>query len=423
MEGKKESSDLHFVPPFEGPEKLLELWFDPGTRWKKQIKRAAKMGNSKPAVYGLRTIPRSTWEEVLGIVKCKIINVISNDYLDSYLLSESSMFVWNTKIIVKTCGTTTTLYAIPRILEEAKNVGLFYVDNVFYSRKKFLYPQLQQPIHSKFESEVEYLDGIFDDGASYSLGTTKEDKDNWNLYTIEHKTVSDSESDSASEQEDNSEVKQDTFGAHRDQTLEILMHDLDPEAMIPFWKNSAAGFDTADDSTVKSGIAGFFPDAVLDAYLFDPCGYSINGLIPQNPNNKLSKGEYFTIHITPQKSCSYVSFETNVERETYNDLIRDVVNVFKPGRYIVSFFSNENLTEIQQRIQWSKSVDASYSQGARTYYNFEEYSLMFVQATKKKPKEPGGESKPRVSRRDHAKHVALRTSAADNAPPRDRTPG
>jgi len=293
-------------------------------------------------------------------------------------LSESSMFIWNNRVILKTCGTTTTLFAVPRILEEARNVGLVHVDNVFYSRKRFLFPDRQQLIHSKFDHEVEFLDNIFDDGSAYSLGTLD---DSWNIYITEHKTASsDSEDEDESAPGESVELPPDF---ERDLTLEILMHDLDPSAMIPFWKNEAAGFATATDSTEKSGIADFFPGAQLDAFLFDPCGYSLNGIVGASEQGP---GGYFTIHITPQKSCSYVSFETNVELKNYDQLIKKVLNTFKPGRYIISFFSNEGLAAIQSRVTWD-SPEQGYVQGAKTYYNFEEYSLMFVQAKKKKRKQ------------------------------------
>jgi len=67
------------------------------------------------------------------------------------------MFVWNARIILKTCGTTTLLKAVPRLLEIAKEVGLTSVDNMFYSRKKFMFPEKQLIPHSSFTHEVRSL--------------------------------------------------------------------------------------------------------------------------------------------------------------------------------------------------------------------------------------------------------------------------
>ena len=64
-------------------------------------------------------------------VKCLVLSTVSNDYIDAYLLSESSkytslyqrgaclmylcagMFVYPRQLVLKTCGTTTLLNAIP----------------------------------------------------------------------------------------------------------------------------------------------------------------------------------------------------------------------------------------------------------------------------------------------------------------------
>ena len=63
---------------------------------------------------------------------------------------------------------------------------------------------------------------------------------------------------------------------------------------------------------------------VVHDHLFDPCGYSMNG--------EAGKGFYWTIHITPEAHCSYVSFETNVTPSHYEALISRVVGAFKPQR-------------------------------------------------------------------------------------------
>ncbi len=70
------------------------------------------------------------------------------------------------------------------------------------------------------------------------------------------------------------------------------------------------------DSVIqRSGIGDLFPGAVCDDFLFDPCGYSVNGLLGEG---------YFTIHITPQEGCSYASFETNINLPCYKELIEKV---------------------------------------------------------------------------------------------------
>ena len=58
--------------PFEGPEKLLELWF----------------ADSKDDVrgQGLKEVESQVWEEMLDIVKCKVLSMIKKDDVDAYLL-------------------------------------------------------------------------------------------------------------------------------------------------------------------------------------------------------------------------------------------------------------------------------------------------------------------------------------------------
>jgi len=56
----------------------------------------------------------------------------------------------------------------------------------------------------------------------------------------------------------------------------------------------------------------------------------MNGLLPD--------GHYFTIHITPEPDFSYVSFETNVPYNQYNELIRKVVGMFNPGKFTTTIF-------------------------------------------------------------------------------------
>ena len=60
----------------------------------------------------------------------------------------------------------------------------------------------------------------------------------------------------------------------------------------------------------------------MDAYLFEPCGYSMNGLVESG---------FYTIHITPEASCSYASFETDLFSGNYVELVERVLAIFQPS--------------------------------------------------------------------------------------------
>lgn len=92
---------------FEGYEKRLEIAF------------FSDSGN-----VGLRALSRDQLDEILEPAECTIVASLSNDFVDSYVLSESSLFVYPYKIIVKTCGTTKLLLSIPVILKLAGDLSL-----------------------------------------------------------------------------------------------------------------------------------------------------------------------------------------------------------------------------------------------------------------------------------------------------------
>lgn len=77
--------------------------------------------------------------------------------------SESSLFVFPHKLILKTCGTTTLLAGISPILELAQKAGFPYgeVYRVFYSRKSFMFPDRQRSPHGSWGEEVQRLNSYF----------------------------------------------------------------------------------------------------------------------------------------------------------------------------------------------------------------------------------------------------------------------
>ncbi|KAG0246413.1 S-adenosylmethionine decarboxylase [Mortierella sp. GBAus27b] len=454
------TNDTQEAGSFEGPEKLLEIWFGPAPYPLQGIRTIPpeyqQAGNddslSGSDRYGLRIVPKPVWDEMLAIVKCQVLNQIQNDCMDAFLLSESSFFVYPHKLILKTCGTTTLLMALPKILEIAQNYcGLEKVWRVFYSRKTFMFPERQLHVHRDWKDEVAFLDRHFEHGAAYTVG--KVNGDHWCLYLtvpqddcLSHITsrrnsissldnagangsengdgavideqvntndhphplsimtrgcVSGSEQDSpldspgssspssvASSSSSISIASSASSASYlypsHDQTVEILMTNLNPEAMKRFYQRPDDVPGTVGGVRVdqETGLAGLFPQAQLDSFLFTPCGYSANAL---------QDGNYYTIHVTPEPVCSYASFETNIPvrlnqkksrknrsasgssspvatsedgnsteednkkvdvgsktaytgPETLTELISRVVEIFQPGNMSVTLFSS-HLTE------------------------------------------------------------------------------
>ncbi|XP_028413483.1 S-adenosylmethionine decarboxylase proenzyme-like [Dendronephthya gigantea] len=289
------SGNLDF---FEGSEKLLEIWWDSSS----QLTGPTTMKDAD-----LRCITRDKIEKILDLAGCKILSEIKNEYTTAYILSESSLFISSNRLILKTCGTTPLLRAtihLMKVVEE--ECGMAEVKNVFYSRKSFAQPHLQQSPHQNFQQEVDVLDEYFPGGGAYTLG--QQNSGNcWHLFTIDNYT-------------DGLQIP--------DQTLEILMNDLNPSILKHYYKGY---YKDAAELTKSVGISDLIPGTTIDDVIFEPCGYSANGIL---------KDSYFTIHVTPQMEFSYASFETNVKFRSLKDLIEKVLNIFKPGRFIMTLFGN-----------------------------------------------------------------------------------
>ena len=125
---------------FEGPEKTMEVCFEPG------------IGNEN----GLRALTRQQLDRLCTEAKCSILSKISSNHLDGYVLSESSLFVYKDRWIMKTCGTTTLLCCLNTLFEYADELQM-NVRWVGYSRKNLNNPSAQSWPHSNFGDEISFL--------------------------------------------------------------------------------------------------------------------------------------------------------------------------------------------------------------------------------------------------------------------------
>ncbi|XP_068840938.1 S-adenosylmethionine decarboxylase proenzyme isoform X1 [Capricornis sumatraensis] len=355
---------------FEGTEKLLEVWFS-------RQQPDANQGSGD-----LRTIPRSEWDILLKDVQCSIISVTKTDKQEAYVLSESSMFVSKRRFILKTCGTTLLLKALVPLLKLARDYsGFDSIQSFFYSRKNFMKPSHQGYPHRNFQEEIEFLNAIFPNGAAYCMG--RMNSDCWyvepnlmevlfyirflfklavvtfrNYFVLLYRYLY------------TLDFPESRVINQPDQTLEILMSELDPAVMDQFYMKDGV---TAKDVTRESGIRDLIPGSVIDATMFNPCGYSMNGM--------KSDGTYWTIHITPEPEFSYVSFETNLSQTSYDDLIRKVVEVFKPGKFVTTLFVNQSskcrtVLSSPQKIEGFKRLDCQSAL-------FNDYNFVFTSFAKK----------------------------------------
>ncbi|KAI0645390.1 S-adenosylmethionine decarboxylase [Trametes meyenii] len=383
--------------PFEGPEKLLEIWFAPSAA------DCADAASSTDGKYGLRRVPRAIWEEMLDIVKCKILSVVEGTESDAYLLSESSFFVSPHRLILKTCGTTLNLLGVPRILEIARDhAGLPSVYRLFYSRKAFMFPERQLGPHREWKAEIEFLDRLFPNGAAYTVG--KVNGDHWLLYLTAPTSGTSSNGSTAPssprlppDENDAPQAGPSNVNAVppadnpvddaddatvSDYTIEILMTHLSPEARAPFFSKAppeeADATAGADGMALSSelGITELFPPhlTTLDAYAFSPCGYSCNALLKWRPDagqDPTHPGEgYYTIHVTPEEGWSYASFECNVPLPTsptdkatsvpdLKTLIRRVVDIFHPGRLTLTLFISSKDNDATEEEEGVSAVEAA----------------------------------------------------------------
>lgn len=153
------------------------------------------------------------------------------------------MFVSKRRWILKTCGTTTPLQCLEPLLRMAFDLaGYSEIEDLFYSRKNYKRPELQVSPHRGFEEEVAFLDQFFDDGRAYCLGAIN--RDCWYLYTLSRGSLNDKVVQDLGAP--NGKMIDSLDSPDPDQTIEVLMTDLDPQVMEIFSKHASVN---ADDAT------------------------------------------------------------------------------------------------------------------------------------------------------------------------------
>ena len=273
----------------------------------------------------LRLRGRKYWEKIVSKCNAEIISEIKNEEMIAYLLSESSLFVWENSILMITCGKTSLVNSL---VEFIRDFGILNIENVVFQRKNEYYSHLQI---SNFYDDLELLKSYLN-GSAWRLGEL-DGHHNFIFY-----------------------YEQNESKFENDKTLELLMYNLEEEV------GSLLRSENLNLKNIRDilGLEEFFDDYQIDDFLFSPCGYSVNGI----------KGDsYFTIHLTPEMDGSYVSFETNDDELCHDELVTHFIQKLGPKSFDTICFNLPELKEIDGQTtinkcdhKISKKLNVSFAQ-------------------------------------------------------------
>ncbi|KAL6517230.1 hypothetical protein OROHE_017936 [Orobanche hederae] len=293
------------VSGFEGFEKRLELQF---------------YGDDPTNEKGLRRLDFFLLERVLRAVQCTVVSAVANKYFDSYVLSESSLFVYPTKIIIKTCGTTQLLKSVRPLVDHAITLGLTLC-GCRYTRGSFIFPKAQPHPHTSFKEEVLYLEENLPKNLSFKKAKVMKSKScyKWHVFSAGDEGHMSAMEDARAD---------DLY------TVEICMTELDRVQAKMFFRrfgDGKTGHSAGKEMTEVTGIWNVNENALICDYAFDPCGYSMNGI---------DGNRYSTVHVTPEDGFSYASFEcvgsVYDDRKEFFEVLQKVVKIFRPASISVA---------------------------------------------------------------------------------------
>lgn len=257
---------------FEGSEKKIEIIFSQDSP--SLLKKAL-----------------SFWKEIIQACGAEIVSYSKFPKVHSYILSESSLFVWDHRLVLITCGKTSLARSLIQIL---KSFPKNHIELCFFQRKNELFPEDQT---SRFHTDIQKIEQNIE-GRSYRFGSLHA-----HHFFLFHSLM-------------NSKPN------HQDQTLEILIYD-------------SESFRDSSPQTIKKLKKEFekiFFNFEIQEHFFNPLGYSLNAV---------KDIFYYTLHITPEKTFFYISFETNITEKSIQDLTGEILNIFKPGHFDFICFESQ----------------------------------------------------------------------------------
>lgn len=291
IESKQFSEDF-----FEGPEKTLMMKFS--------------------SIYlpsgSLRSLSHESWRDVMQQMGIEILSKVESlpkntsskaghveGGCTAYLLSESSLFVYDDRVVFKTCGLSSPLRGVRQFLEVARGKAASAeegLEQVLYSHPAYFRQQEQSSPHRTWEEERSFLKHLFPSGIDTRLGTPEHGVD---LFAA-------------------------TFALGSSSTWfasEVYITDLEHATALSTFSSESKSTNTAFWRAAHA--------EQIDEFYFEPSGYSAN---------ILRGSSYATMHASPQASVSYVSHATNsvMSPEELKQMVDQTLRL-TPGKHVGVF--------------------------------------------------------------------------------------
>lgn len=250
---------------FENVEKKIEITFKQGAK-------------------SLKILPRSFWDTLAAKARVRILTSVNSPLCDSYMLSESSLFVFPQKLLLMTSGQNSLVPVVESILS---NFKLDELDSFFYEVKGSSY-------ENAFLKEVLSLSRHIP-GTLINLGESTSHQ--VSVFYMDRPA---------------------TLLKNSEATFEVLIHKLDSKFQDVFSLDKASARKIIAES---HGFKSFFESFDVQDFSFQPFGYSLNAI----------KGDkYFTLHVSPRERASFASLETNFTEFGAEKLLEAAFSLFKP---------------------------------------------------------------------------------------------
>jgi S-adenosylmethionine decarboxylase len=243
----------------------------------------------------LLTINDHFWEQLVAQSGAEILSSIKNLTVSAYLLSESSLFIWQNKLLLITCGNTKLVNAALFIQQQFTKAQ---ISTLLFQRHQPLKPQLQS---SSFEHDSLLLETQFN-------GQKQHWRDDYqgDLFIFGEITT-------------NNITTENIYMMHglKGKLAEQLQQSLNKTYILE-----------------QLQLTQYFTDLSIDHFSFNPKGYSLNAITDK---------DYLTIHLTPEKMSTYLSIETSFSDARCRDLITHLQQLFLPDHYKRMHFQPQDL--------------------------------------------------------------------------------